>query len=52
METTAFAASYQLTNFLDEDHHGKENFQIYKIDDVFHSWPERITKFKDSVMTS
>ncbi len=25
------------------DHHGNENFQIYKIDDVFNSWPEPIT---------
>jgi hypothetical protein len=52
METTVYAASYQLTNFVDEalrrlfpspvdnsiiffeDHHGTENFQIYKIDDT------------------
>jgi dipeptidyl aminopeptidase/acylaminoacyl peptidase len=26
------------------DHHGTENFQIYKIADAFHSWPERITQ--------
>ena len=26
------------------DHQGAENFQIYKIDDVFHSWPESITQ--------
>jgi len=26
------------------DHQGTENFQIYKIDDVFHSWPESITQ--------
>ena len=26
------------------DHHGTENFQIYKIDDAFHSWPEPITQ--------
>jgi prolyl oligopeptidase PreP (S9A serine peptidase family) len=26
------------------DHLGAENFQIYKIDDVFYSWPEQITK--------
>jgi Tol biopolymer transport system component len=26
------------------DHQGTENFQIYKIDDAFHSWPERITQ--------
>jgi len=26
------------------DHQGAENFQIYKIDDVFHSWPELITQ--------
>ena len=27
------------------DHQGAENFQIYKIDDVFHSWP-KLTSFK------
>jgi hypothetical protein len=26
------------------DHLGAENFQIYKIEDVFYSWPEQITK--------
>ena len=26
------------------DHHGTENFQIYKIEDAFHSWPEQITQ--------
>jgi dipeptidyl aminopeptidase/acylaminoacyl peptidase len=26
------------------DHQGTENFQIYRIDDVFHSWPESITQ--------
>jgi dipeptidyl aminopeptidase/acylaminoacyl peptidase len=26
------------------DHQGAENFQIYKIDDVFHSWPQSITQ--------
>ena len=26
------------------DYQGKENFQIYKIDDAFHSWPESITR--------
>jgi Prolyl oligopeptidase family len=26
------------------DHQGAENFQIYKIDDAFHSWPELITQ--------
>jgi dipeptidyl aminopeptidase/acylaminoacyl peptidase len=26
------------------DNQGTENFQIYKIDDVFYSWPERITQ--------
>ena len=26
------------------DHQGTENFQIYKIDDAFHSWPESITQ--------
>jgi Tol biopolymer transport system component len=26
------------------DHRGTENFQIYKIDDAFHSWPESITQ--------
>jgi dipeptidyl aminopeptidase/acylaminoacyl peptidase len=26
------------------DHQGTENFQIYKIEDVFYSWPERITQ--------
>jgi len=26
------------------DHQGTENFQIYKIDDAFHSWPEKITQ--------
>jgi len=26
------------------DHQGAENFQIYKIDDAFHSWPESITQ--------
>jgi hypothetical protein len=49
MDTTVYAASYQLTNIVDEayrrlfpspvddsiiffeDHHGTENFQIYKI---------------------
>ena len=25
------------------DHQGTENFQIYRIDDVFNSWPEQIT---------
>ncbi len=25
------------------DHYGDENFQIYKIDDIFNSWPEQIT---------
>jgi dipeptidyl aminopeptidase/acylaminoacyl peptidase len=26
------------------DHQGTENFQIYKIDDSFHSWPESLTR--------
>ena len=26
------------------DHQGAENFQIYKIDDALHSWPESITQ--------
>ena len=26
------------------DHQGTENFQIYKINDAFHSWPQPITK--------
>jgi len=26
------------------DHQGTENFQIYKIEDAFYSWPERITQ--------
>ena len=26
------------------DHQGTENFQIYKIDEHFHSWPESITR--------
>lgn len=26
------------------DHQGAENFEIYKIDDVFHYWPESITQ--------
>ncbi len=26
------------------DHQGTENFQIFRIDDVFNSWPEQITK--------
>ena len=25
------------------DHYGTENFQIYIIDDIFHSWPQSIT---------
>jgi dipeptidyl aminopeptidase/acylaminoacyl peptidase len=25
------------------DHRGNENFQIYKIDDIFNSWPEQLT---------
>jgi Tol biopolymer transport system component len=25
------------------DHYGTENFQIYSIDDIFHSWPQSIT---------
>ncbi|HJT85787.1 MAG TPA: S9 family peptidase [Nitrososphaeraceae archaeon] len=25
------------------DHHGTENFQIYRIDDIFNSWPQSIT---------
>ena len=26
------------------DYHGTENFQIYNIDDIFHSWPESLTR--------
>jgi hypothetical protein len=26
------------------DHQGAENFQIYKIEDAFHAWPESITQ--------
>ena len=25
------------------DHYGTENFQIYSIDDIFHSWPQSVT---------
>ena len=30
------------------DHNGDENFQIYKIEDVFNGWPEQIT-FKPQI---
>jgi hypothetical protein len=40
----AFPSPKDNSMILFADHQGTENFQIYRIDDVLDSWPERITK--------
>ncbi|MFL6363508.1 MAG: prolyl oligopeptidase family serine peptidase [Nitrososphaeraceae archaeon] len=40
----AFPSPKDNSMILFADHQGTENFQIYRIDDAFNSWPDRVTK--------